>query len=86
MPDDGGFSLIAGRGQVVSFKAPGRIAFDGAHIWIADLGAITELNASDGTRIRTVPDADGPSDIAFDGTHIWIANYGGGSLTELTIG
>ena len=51
---------------------------------------MTELNASDGSWIRTLSNTtdsrytfSDPYGVAFDGSHIWVANYGNDSVTEL---
>ncbi|MFI5167831.1 MAG: hypothetical protein ACHQQS_14535 [Thermoanaerobaculales bacterium] len=69
--------------------APVALAFDGAHIWVANgaiPGSVTELNASDGSKVGTFTgsgDINGPFALAFDGAHIWVANDNGKSVTEL---
>ncbi len=65
---------------------PYDLAFDGAHIWVANEGggSVTELNASDGSKVGTFTaagDISFPIGLAFDGAHIWVANVG--SVTEL---
>ena len=66
---------------------PIALAFDGAHIWVADAtgNSVTELNASDGSKVGTFTaggDFNHPFALAFDGAHIWVANYYGNSVTE----
>ena len=46
---------------------------------------MTELNASDGSWVRTVTNTsctscgfNEPRGFAFDGTHLWVTNYGSG--------
>ena len=45
---------------------------------------MTELNAGDGSLVRTVSGGgdglDDPTAIAVDGTHLWVTNEGGGSV------
>jgi DNA-binding beta-propeller fold protein YncE len=65
------------------------VAFDGTHIWVANLGnnSVTELNAGDGSWVQTFSGGSyglsGPEGVAFDGTHIWVANFGNDSVTEI---
>jgi hypothetical protein len=66
---------------------PEGVAFDGAHIWVAnaDGNSVTELNASDGSKVGTFTaggDIYSPIALAFDGAHIWVANLGN-SLDKL---
>jgi hypothetical protein len=86
------------------FRYPSAIAADGTHIWVANDpetgdgeppqpgdGSVTELNASDGSWVRTLSGSnygfDFPSAIVADGTRVWVANPfsagDGGSVTEL---
>src|SRR5512140_1103971 len=67
------------------------IAVDGPDVWVANEtdrwgGSVTELDASDGRRVRTLSAPDdgihSPTAIAADGAHLWVAN-GSGSVTEL---
>src|SRR5439155_164608 len=54
-----------------------RLAFDGANIWAANRGldTLTELRASDGGLVRTIPlgGQTQPQALAFDGANIWAA-------------
>ena len=55
---------------------PDGISSDGTHVWVANFGGgITELNASTGSVVQTVPGgsgATGPTAISSDGLHVWI--------------
>lgn len=64
---------------------PFGIAFDGAHIWVANLSAnsVSKIRASDGLNLGTFPVGSGPYDIAFDGTNIWVPNFSSNSVTKL---
>ncbi len=69
-------------------NGPHALAFDGAHIWVANrlADSVTELNASDGSKVGTFSgggDIYGPRALAFDGAHIWVANYTGNTVTQL---
>jgi DNA-binding beta-propeller fold protein YncE len=72
---------------------PTALAFDGAHIWVANASLeVSELNASDGSLVRTISPTNCPScgitypaGIAFDGAHIWVANWGEGLYGDSVI-
>ncbi|MFI5165644.1 MAG: hypothetical protein ACHQQS_03410 [Thermoanaerobaculales bacterium] len=69
-------------------KYPTGLAFDGAHIWVANFNgnSVTEINASDGSKVGTFNaggDINGPEGLAFDGAHIWVANYNNNNVTKL---
>ena len=73
-------------GGNISF--PSGLAFDGAHIWVANAGGggVTELNASDGSKVGTFTaggDVIVSVALAFDGAHIWVANWNLNTVTEL---
>jgi Protein kinase domain len=80
-------------GVSYGFGNPDAIAVDGGHVWVASLnGSVTELNAANGSRVRTLSGGrygfSSPEGIATDGTHVWVTNLGGGaggngSVTEL---
>ena len=79
-------------GGSYGFGNPDAITVDGGHVWIASLGgSVTELNADNGSRVRTLSGDSygfsGPWGIATDGTDVWVDNYGrarsGDSVTEL---
>jgi hypothetical protein len=75
-------------GGSYGFSAPLGVAFDGTHIWVANLGnnSVTELNAGDGSWVQTFSGGSyglsGPEGVSFDGTHIWVTNEGN-SVTEI---
>jgi DNA-binding beta-propeller fold protein YncE len=70
---------------------PVAAAFDGTHMWVANWGSgypppqnsLTELNASDGSFVRTVTVGNNPYGICFDGSNIWTANNGDGTVSEV---
>jgi len=79
---------------------PAAVAVSGGRVWVANDpqtgdgrtskpgdGTVTELNAGDGSWVRTVSGLkygfDFPSAVAVSGGHVWVANYWGGSVTEL---
>ena len=49
--------------------------------------SLTEINASDGSLVRTVSGADygfnNPKGIVFDGTYLWVTNASGNTVTEV---
>lgn len=61
------------------------IAVDGTHLWAIDGDSVVELNAANGSVIRTLLASKyqfyQPTGIAADGTHVWITT--GSSLTEV---
>ncbi|MGH8203406.1 MAG: YncE family protein, partial [Steroidobacteraceae bacterium] len=62
------------------------IAFDGAHIWVANLdnSSVAKLRAADGAVLGSFPVGNsGHFGIAFDGTNIWVDNSGHNSVSKL---
>jgi YVTN family beta-propeller protein len=70
------------------------ISSDGSHVWVADCAnavgsypygyaydTVTELDASDGSVVRTIPVTYGAANMFSDGTHVWVG--GGDGVTEL---
>jgi hypothetical protein len=87
-------------GPRYGFRYPAAIAEGGSHIWVANDpqtgngqtpkpgdGSVTELNAADGSLVRTLSGPrfgfDFPAAITVAGGHVWVANYWGDSVTEL---
>jgi prepilin-type N-terminal cleavage/methylation domain-containing protein len=64
---------------------PEGVAVDGTHVWVANIydNTVTELNASDGSLVRTITVGTGPYGITADGTHVWVANTGDNTVTEI---
>jgi hypothetical protein len=56
--------------------SPIALAFDGAHMWVANAGSdnVTKLRASDGAVLGTFPAGTSPSALAFDGANVWVAS------------
>jgi hypothetical protein len=79
-------------GGSYGFSFPQPIAFDGSHLWVANVNgnSVTEFNASDGSWVRTLSDGyygfNSPYGIAFDGTSLWVTNVYGNSVTEIPVG
>jgi len=73
--------------QTASFAVgfqPFALAFDGANIWVANLGShsVTKLRASDGATLGTFG-VEGPLGVAFDGGNVWVTNSGINAVTKL---
>ena len=67
-------------------NAPANVAFDGANLWVTNLGAntVTKLRVSDGAVLGNFPvGGSRPKGIAFDGVNIWIGNVGSDNVTRL---
>ena len=62
------------------------ISSDGTHVWVANEGEnmVTELSASNGAVVQTIPVSNNPYAISSDGTHVWVTNWGDNMLTELS--
>jgi len=64
--------------QVTAFSCGGAgpigMAFDGANIWVADIGSnqVTKIRASDGYVTGTFSSLYRPRSICFDGANIWV--------------
>ena len=70
-------SSLAVQGPFDAGGPAAALAFDGVNIWVANRGldTLTELRASDGGLVRTVPlgGQTQPQALAFDGANIWAA-------------
>ncbi|HEX4845891.1 MAG TPA: hypothetical protein VFV26_06690 [Geothrix sp.] len=64
---------------------PSGVAFDGAHVWIANSSdnTVSKLKASDGSLVGTYAVGTSPNGVCFDGTFIWVANSQSNNLTKL---
>jgi outer membrane lipoprotein-sorting protein len=64
---------------------PSAIAFDGANIWVTNLGnaTVTKMRVSDGTILGSYPSGASPYGIAFDGANIWITHNIDSTVTKL---
>lgn len=71
------------------FAGPEGMVLSGAHLWVTDSGsnAITELNASNGSLVKTIQlgtdQFDVPIGIATGDGYLWVVNTGGHSVTQL---
>ena len=74
------------------FDLPYFTSVNGDQAWVtnANGNSVTELNASNGSWIRTLGGSDygfsAPIGIVDDGKHIWVSNNVGNSVTELSAG
>jgi len=71
-------------------SGPTGLAFDGAHVWVANSGSdnVTKLRASDGSHVGTFPVGRHPVAIAFgfepaSGAHVWVVNSFSDDITKL---
>lgn len=81
------WSTLVHLGQTYAVgNAPFAAAFDGTNMWIANYGdnTVTELNASTGAVVSTVPVGQGPDGVLFDGANIWVANTTDNTVTKLS--
>ena len=64
---------------------PGYVAFDGANVWVTNLGdnTVSKLRASDGANLGTFSTGKFPWVITFDGTSIWIANISDNTVSKV---
>ena len=58
---------------------------DGTHVWVTnpDEDTVSEIEASSGTVIRTIPVGNEPAGVSSDGTHVWVTNEGGSTVSEI---
>ena len=66
-------------------SGPEALAFDGANIWVANLGSntVSVLRASDGFHVMTPTVGSGPAGLAFDGVNMWVANRDSNTVSVL---
>ncbi len=67
-------------------KYPYEVAFDGAHVWVANYGenSLSKIDIVTNA-VATVPVGTNPRGVAFDGEHIWVANSGDNSVSKIDI-
>ncbi len=89
-----GLPALPGWGTVVygaqyQFNDPSALAADGGDLWVANAAgnSLTEVDAADGSLVRTVSGAsygfDQPEALLMSGGDLWVANAAGDSLTEV---
>jgi len=71
-------------GTFAAGSGPGRMAFDGANIWVANYGSnnVTKIRASDGSTLGTLSVGTHPFGVAFDGGSVWITNTTSNNVTK----
>lgn len=63
---------------------PAGIAFDGSHLWVANLDADTVSKVDPVTGAATAyPVGDGPFSVAYDGTSVWVTNSLGNTVSRI---
>ena len=52
---------------------------DGTHVWVTNSfdDTVSEIDASTGKVVNTIPVGSRPGGVSSDGTHVWVANGGG---------
>lgn len=79
----------ANRAAVIpsSGSGPCGMAFDGDHLWVANIGSnmVAKIRAGDGSLIGAVPAGSRPRALCFDGANIWISTEVSG-LVKLRAG
>jgi hypothetical protein len=77
-----GFHPITVVTVTTGFVAPVGILYDGANIWVTDIGDDTLKKLSPGAQIlQTIAVGNNPFFPVFDGTNIWVPNAGSNSMT-----
>ncbi|HZT95899.1 MAG TPA: hypothetical protein VFB34_03580 [Chloroflexota bacterium] len=68
-------------------NGPDGIAFDGAHLWVANStdGTVAEVDPITEQVLQTVAVQSDPTAVAFTGHHIWVTNSGSNSVSEIDI-
>ena len=58
---------------------------DGTHVWVANFGenTVSEIEASSGTVIHTIPVGRNPMVVSSDGTHVWVGNFDEKTVSEI---
>jgi len=72
-------------GEAAVPSGPVGPVFDGANIWVAQLGTdtVSKLRARDGALIGTYTVGSSPDGLAYDGANIWVANCGTDDVMRL---
>jgi YVTN family beta-propeller protein len=76
--------------------APAGVSSDGTHVWVTNEDGneneqaedvpghtVSEIDASTGTVIRTIPVGSDPVGVSSDGTHVWVTNYDEDTVSEI---
>ena len=57
---------------------------DGTHVWVTNLdNTVSEILASTGAVVNTIPVGMFPEGVSSDGTHVWVTNYQDNTVTEI---
>ena len=61
------------------------MAFDGAHVWVANWisGDVSKIDPATNSVVATVAVGANPSGVAFDGAHLWVANRGPDTVSKV---
>ncbi len=64
---------------------PESVSSDGTHVWVTNVGegTVSEIEASSGTVIHTIPVGTGALGVSSDGTHVWVTNDREGTVSEI---
>ena len=59
---------------------------DGTHVWVTNHcdDTVSEIEASSGTVIDTIPVGSGPVGVSSDGTHVWVTNDAEDTVSEIS--
>ena len=65
--------------------SPAGVSSDGTHVWVANYAenTVSEIEASSGTVIHTIPVGSFPTGVSSDGVHVWVANYTENTVSEI---
>jgi outer membrane lipoprotein-sorting protein len=79
------WDLLRGQKDFAVGTTPRGVAFDGANMWIVNLGSnnVTKIRVSDGANLGAFPVGIFTIGIAFDGANMWISDATGNILTKL---
>ena len=71
--------------RISAGTGPVGVAFDGAHIWVANSGndTVTRIDTLTDEIVARIPVGIGPVAIAFDGTHVWVANSESAGMSKI---
>ena len=66
-------------------QQPEGVSSDGGEVWVTNAfeNTVSEIEASSGAVIRTIPVGDRPTGVSSDGTHVWVANAFEGTVSEI---
>lgn len=75
------------RGPEYNFSKPSAITSGLHYVWVANTQAnsVTELNAADGTAVRTIANVASPSALALSGNMLWVANSKANTVSGFSI-